>query len=322
MLGISQARSTAFSLYQRSKQLIKDARSELEAASTQPESSSPQKYAERSRNRTRTVPNYGSRPPPPMLPPEFSTPFALNVANHPMDVFAQQNLPNHSSPQILGPSHTTSEPEGDENLRSSPTGPVESHSWGELSRQGPQSPQTSTHNNLEDIGTISNVRDGNRPESSATWAQHSQETARAGFYAHEMMTPGPSFSNSQYNPPVPTVAPEARYPSTSPPRSQPAVTTSSPPYTPPDTVGDPISPERSPPIRHPVAESVARPKPVIIQGPPKLPYLSLDDALEWRRRRRGNGIKAQLKDWQYLDRLKDRDHVRIHGPWIIVIVTC
>jgi hypothetical protein len=221
MLGTAEARSTAYRLYLRSRQLAIDAKADLEAAITEPEPSSLPKFPGRARNRNFTVPNHDFSPPaPPNPPPGFCT--------------SQYVLPNNNSPpHILNPSDTTSEPEGVENLRLSPTSPAKSHS---------------------------------------------------------------------------------------PRESQSAVPTNSSPYhPPPDTTAETTIPQRSPSTRHTATESIVRPKPLIIQGPPKLPNLSLEDALEWRRKRRGNGPKTQLKDWQYLDRLKERDHVSV--PWTMVILS-
>jgi hypothetical protein len=275
MLGMAEARSTAYTLYQRSRQLVIDAKGDLEAARTEPEPSSLPKSSGRPRKRSFTVPNHDSRPPaPPNPPPGFFPAINFHAVHQNTDVFASQYVsPNSNSPpHILNPSGTTSEPEGVENLRLSPTNPVKSPSPEELLNQRPQSLPTIKHNEPED------------------------------------------------SPPVPAVAPEARYESPSPPRPQSAVPTPSSPYhPPPNATAEPTTPQRLPSTRHTATESVARPKPLIIQEPPKLPNLSLEDALEWRRKRKGNGPKKQLKDGQYLERLKERDHVSV--PCTVVILS-
>lgn len=52
--------------------------------------------------------------------------------------------------------------------------------------------------------------------------------------------------------------------------------------------------------------TVVRP---ISQARPVPKPLSLADALEWKRNRKGRGPKVQLSGYEYLDRLKGRDHV-------------
>lgn len=102
----------------------------------------------------------------------------------------------------------------------------------------------------------------------------------------------------------PTSPPEAIYESpspTSPPASRAAIPTTSNNHS-PDTANGFHTP---PPTSY--TPSSARPnRPTVVE----LPHVSLEEALEWRRERKGNGVKRPLKGWHhYRDRLKDRDHV-------------
>jgi hypothetical protein len=55
-----------------------------------------------------------------------------------------------------------------------------------------------------------------------------------------------------------------------------------------------------------------------MQGAPKLPFLSLEDALDWKRRAKDDYVPGkELNDGQYLDRLKNRHHVSV--PWPVMI---
>lgn len=309
MLGKAEARSTAYKLYERSKQLVINARSELEAASTEPEPSSLPKFSGRPRNRSFTAPNPDPRPPaPPNRPPGFSPTIGLHGDYQNADVFASQYVSPNNMPQILGHSESTSEPEGVANLRLSPSSPSRSHSPGQLSHQRRQDLQPITHNEPEDIGPISNVTNDKRPE---TWASY---TAKASSSPHEETILSPGSSDSQHSHPVLAVAPEASYESPSPPPSQSTVPTISSPYHLSPAAGAELTTlQRLASTRHTGKERVVRPKPVVIQGTqaPELPYLSLEDALEWRRKRKGNGPKKPLKDSRYLSRLIGRDHVSV-----------
>jgi len=296
MMGKAQARSTAFRLYQKSRQLVSDAKFDLESARAEPEPSNLPMFHGRPRNRSLTVPTYDSRPPPPpKLPPGYS-PMTGSHADHPSkEIFA---LPDKTSPpRILDPIGVTSEPDGTESLQLSPTSLPTSNSPGENSYQkSPPGIPAITHDEPEDIDPFSNVKYGKRPDSGVTWHAAAQEAPSFG----------PVASEPKYSPPISNVAP---YESPSPPHPPHTVPMSPSSYnSQPGATPGSSPPQRSSSTRRNVAHGVLRPKPVVIQHP-KLPHLSLEDALLWRRSRKGNGQKIALKDAQYLDRLKERDHV-------------
>jgi hypothetical protein len=301
MMGKAQARSTAYSLYQRSRELVIDAKADLKTVRAELEPSSPPKFHRRPRNRSVTAPTPDSRPPPPpVLPPGYSPTTGLRVVQPSMDIFTSQyRFPNNNSPpHIFDAADVTSEPEGTESLPLSPTSPPKSSSPGDNPHQLSPGIPTIAHHEPEDIDPLSNAKYGKRPDSGMTWRPPNQETSVSG----------PVTLEPQYSPPLSDVA---QYESHTPPRTQPGLQMASSSYTsPPDSTAEPKLPQKSLSVRHPRAGAFVRPKPVVIQEP-ELPYLSLQDALEWRRKRKGNGTKKLLKNWQYLDRLKDRDHVSV-----------
>ncbi|KFY93298.1 hypothetical protein V500_03785 [Pseudogymnoascus sp. VKM F-4518 (FW-2643)] len=262
MLTKAGARSNAYALYQRSIDLVKRARDDLETDILEPKRSSLYNPSRRPKNRRSTVPNQSSRPQtPPNPPPGVITAAFLHAAPS----------SSYSPRSILEPSYRTSEPERVGNLRHSSTRSAKSHSPKELSHQSPEGVTSITHDVSKDIGSIS----------------------------------GP-----QHRLPDPTPGPGARYKPPSQPRPQSTASTTSSHYCSPPSVPAGLTTFRGlpsvPSSPHTATATVVRP---ISQARPVPQPLSLGDALEWKRNRKGNGPKVQLSDSQYLDRLKGRDHV-------------
>lgn len=263
MLTKAGARSNAYALYQRSIDLVKRARNDLETEILKPKRSSLYNPSRRPKNRSSTVPNQSSRlQAPPNPPPGVIT-----------ATFSHATPSSSYSPRsILESSYRTSEPERVGNLRNSSASPAKSHSPRELSHEGPEGVTSITHDVSKDIDSIS-------------VAQHRLQDP----------TPGPG----------------ARYKPPSQPRPQStASTTSSHDCSPPSEPAGLTTFRGLPSVpsyHHTATATVVRP---ISQARPVPKPLSLGDALEWKRNKKGNGPKVQLSDSQYLDRLKGRDHVQ------------
>jgi hypothetical protein len=283
MLGKAEARSPAHLLYERSKQLVIDARVELEDTRLESESSLPKSYG-RPKKRSFTTPDHVPRlQDPPILPPGYQPSIVAIQTDHQNSFFAPQNSSSRDGPYTQIPSQfgSTSEPEGFDNSRLSPT----------------------------------DVAKGKYAEN---WAEFCQATDRNRSPKHEAAIPGHAPSDSENSLPPLVVASETRYESPSPPRSQPAIpTTHSPPQPSPIATAGNSSPHRSSSTRHSETAEFARPQPLVIQrearGTDPL-YLSLESASEWRRKRNKKhiGTKNQLQDAEwYMDRIKDRDHVSV-----------
>jgi hypothetical protein len=290
MLGEAEARSTAYKLYQRSKQLVKDAKRELEAARAEAETSSSSKTAGRPR-RSSTVPNYDSRPPPPNPPPGFAHSANLHASLQNADTFASQQAPPNNNSHVRNPSssNTISAPDGLE----------------------------SPHNVLEAIGVTPYVPNGQRAENGMIQGQTIYNAPLASSSSYEATHLSPICPDSPPSPQILARANEIQYEPSSQPGSQSRLQTTSfheyPAHI--TTAGQAAfqGPRANP---NGAPKAVIRPKPHILQGGPPhppssplLPYLSLEDALEWRRKRKGHGPKVSLKNSQYLDRLLGRDHV-------------
>lgn len=301
MMGNAQARSTAFRLYQRSRQLVTDAKADLYGARADPEPLTTPSFHGRPRNRSVTVPTANSRPPPPpKLPPGYSPMISLHAVQPNTEMFTSQyGFPNNASPpHISSPVNVASEPEGMDHLPLSPSSLPKPNSPEEMPYQNQKLPPEMPAILLdepEDIDPFTNRKHTPRPDSGMTWRPAVPEGA--------VPSTSPVASETQKSPPASNVA---RYESPSPPRVYPGAAVESSP------------PQRSLSTRYSAAQSEPRPKPLVIQGPPKLPYLSLEEALEWRRKRKGNGRKIPLKDGRYLDRLRDRDHVSDEGDIIVL----
>lgn len=340
MLGLAEARSTAFKLYHKSKQLVIDAREDLErhqAPRAEAEPSNLSRMHSKTKNRSVTVPVHDSRPPaPPNLPPGFFRGTNLHVVPPNTDAFNQHVSPmarplNYSPPTIFETSNTTAEPE----MIESPQHPPQPPSTPPNTRVSPSQDLYGTSSTIRDEPKVhsgsSNGTQGRLSKTAMASPQYGYDTSSVGSPGLEAkpsssrshvttLGAGPGSSGSQNNQPFPTVGPDTRNEVPSPHGSPSTVPAASIPYQHPSTTAheSTTSPQRSPTSRdsrHNPTESIARPKPVVIQehplapAHPPLPNLSLTDGLEWRRDRKGNRPKTPLKDSQYLDRLKDRDHV-------------